>query len=167
MLSTPITPSANVSRPLSPTGSRPSQAHCHSRASSSGSVTSSAAVPYDSTDIDGLRSPIPATKSLPLSNSVSQATWSLADFTAFLLSSDNGPFPSYESGIHQDMTRPLCEYYMNSSHNTYLVGNQVVGESTVEGYIRALLNGGRSVEGDCISSYATLVAPSLLEWLIS
>ncbi|KAG9121312.1 Phospholipase C [Ceratobasidium sp. 392] len=70
--------------------------------------------------------------------------WTLDDFSAFLLSADNAAF----GDTSHDMTRPLAEYYISSSHNTYLVGHQLVGESTIEGYIRALSCGCRSVEVD-------------------
>ncbi|ANB12959.1 phosphatidylinositol phospholipase C [Sugiyamaella lignohabitans] len=49
----------------------------------------------------------------------------------------------------EDLTRPLNEYLISSSHNTYLLARQVAGPSSVEAYIRALQNGCRCVEIDC------------------
>ncbi|PVG01669.1 hypothetical protein CPB86DRAFT_812298 [Serendipita vermifera] len=72
----------------------------------------------------------------------------LDGFTAYLMSSDNAPFADGHLGIHQDMNRPLSDYYISSSHNTYLVGHQLVGDSTIEGYIRVLLHSCRCVEID-------------------
>lgn len=69
-------------------------------------------------------------------------------FAAFLLSPAYnpallGPTPGYS------LDRPLNEYFCSSSHNTYLLGRQVRGESSVEGYIRVLQRGCRCVEIDC------------------
>jgi phosphatidylinositol phospholipase C delta len=68
--------------------------------------------------------------------------WTLDSLTEFLLSAENS------QGNKQDMTRPLPEYFISSSHNTYLVGEQWRGESTVEGYIRVLLAKCRCVESE-------------------
>ncbi|CAE6469225.1 unnamed protein product [Rhizoctonia solani] len=67
-----------------------------------------------------------------------------AEFTAFLTSAANDPVKT----IPEDETRPLNEYYISSSHNTYLVGHQLYGASTVDGYRNVLLRGCRSVEID-------------------
>ncbi|KAF6758093.1 1-phosphatidylinositol-4,5-bisphosphate phosphodiesterase 1 [Ephemerocybe angulata] len=72
----------------------------------------------------------------------------LEGFTSFLFSSDNSAFAEQGKAVWQDMTRPMAEYFISSSHNTYLVGHQLVGVSTIEGYIRALLHSCRSVELD-------------------
>lgn len=38
-------------------------------------------------------------------------------FTSFLLSSDNMAFSEKQLRVCDDMTRPLCEYFISSSHN--------------------------------------------------
>ncbi|KAH6601234.1 hypothetical protein BASA50_001758 [Batrachochytrium salamandrivorans] len=70
-------------------------------------------------------------------------------FSAFLISARNSILKKSHQAIFQDMTRPLCDYFINTSHNTYLLGDQLTGESSVEGYIRALQRGCRCVELDC------------------
>ena len=89
-------------------------------------------------------SPPPQSPAEPVSTTLNHETGVLTSqaFTSFLLSPDNTAFKDEKD----DMTRPLPEYYISSSHNTYLVGHQLVGESTIEGYIRALLHSCRSVE---------------------
>ena len=47
------------------------------------------------------------------------------------------------------MDYPLPQYYCNSSHNTYLLANQLTGESSLQAYINAFMKGCRCVELDC------------------
>ncbi|KAM0389436.1 hypothetical protein ACHAQC_008746 [Fusarium culmorum] len=50
---------------------------------------------------------------------------------------------------YQNLDRPINEYFISTSHNTYLLGRQVATRSKLEGYIEALSKGCRSVEIDC------------------
>lgn len=74
-----------------------------------------------------------------------------AAFVAFLTSEDNEVIQPEPQNIVLD--RPMNEYYISSSHNTYLLGRQVAGQSSVEGYISALARGCRCVEVDCWDGY--------------
>jgi len=72
-------------------------------------------------------------------------------FAAYLCSPKyNSPMNAvHEKTIYQDMTQPFPHYFIASSHNTYLLGDQLKGESSVQAYINALLKGCRCVELDC------------------
>ncbi|TDZ40040.1 1-phosphatidylinositol 4,5-bisphosphate phosphodiesterase 1 [Colletotrichum spinosum] len=70
-----------------------------------------------------------------------------AAFAAYLTSTVN--VPVHKEPKEYTLDRPMNEYYISSSHNTYLLGRQVAGFSSVEGYISALARGCRCVEVDC------------------
>ncbi|XP_032134101.1 1-phosphatidylinositol 4,5-bisphosphate phosphodiesterase delta-4 isoform X2 [Sapajus apella] len=73
---------------------------------------------------------------------------SMDGFLSYLCSKDGDIFNPACLPIYQDMTQPLNHYFICSSHNTYLVGDQLCGQSSVEGYIRALKRGCRCLEVD-------------------
>ncbi|KAI1745988.1 phosphatidylinositol-specific phospholipase C [Xylaria scruposa] len=66
---------------------------------------------------------------------------------SYLVSKDNDHLMREPADYALD--RPVNEYFISSSHNTYLIGRQVADVSSVEGYIMTLLRGCRSVEIDC------------------
>lgn len=70
-----------------------------------------------------------------------------AAFSAFLSSTHNNI--QTLKATEGKLDRPLNEYFISSSHNTYLVGRQVAGNSSTEAYIRALQRACRCVEIDC------------------
>lgn len=47
------------------------------------------------------------------------------NFHLFLTSSLNHAFNPLHSTVYQDMNQPLAHYFIESSHNTYLEGDQL------------------------------------------
>ena len=75
-------------------------------------------------------------------------------FEAYLISMENEIFdPAAERFDAACMNRSLSEYWINSSHNTYLTGDQFQSRSSVEMYMNALHRGCRCLELDCFDGY--------------
>ncbi|XP_041830274.1 1-phosphatidylinositol 4,5-bisphosphate phosphodiesterase epsilon-1 [Melanotaenia boesemani] len=85
------------------------------------------------------------------SSTMRQMGWmSFEGFARFLMDKENFASRNEESQINpEELQYPLSYYYIESSHNTYLTGHQLKGESSVELYSQVLLQGCRSVELDC------------------
>lgn len=80
-----------------------------------------------------------------------ELTWTCEEFNLFL----NSKYLCYTKEAFRRegyYSHPLSEYYILSSHNTYLTGRQFAGESSVSGYVRALQRGCRCVEIDIWNS---------------
>ncbi|OEH77675.1 phosphoinositide phospholipase piplc [Cyclospora cayetanensis] len=55
----------------------------------------------------------------------------LLGFNTLLCSSANSLMDPQRQMLHQSLSHPLCDYWINSSHNTYLCGDQVQSAAVV------------------------------------
>ncbi|OQS02909.1 phospholipase C-eta2 [Thraustotheca clavata] len=76
------------------------------------------------------------------------ATDSYLDLCRYLTSPENAWFELEKIPLYQDMNLPLSNYFISTSHNTYLEGDQLQSNSSVHRYISVLLQSCRCVEID-------------------
>lgn len=92
-------------------------------------------------------------------SNISQMVLFSAGFTNYMRSPAGDIFNPDHYSVNQDMKQPLCNYFIASSHNTYLMGDQLMSQSRVDMYAWVLQAGCRCVEGQHVHSLSTLYHP--------
>ncbi|XP_075997478.1 1-phosphatidylinositol 4,5-bisphosphate phosphodiesterase eta-2 [Genypterus blacodes] len=85
----------------------------------------------------------------PCPENLQRLVMGIDGFTNYMRSPAGDIFNPDHNQVNQDMTQPLCNYYISTSHNTYLTGDQLLSQSRVEMYAYVLQAGCRCVEVDC------------------
>lgn len=78
---------------------------------------------------------------------------SFEGFARYLMDSANSAIDLNDNEAGQDLDQPLSRYYVATSHNTYLVGHQLKGLSSVQLYREV---GARNTEDSLISLYSSV-----------
>ncbi|KAH8667098.1 PLC-like phosphodiesterase [Xylariales sp. PMI_506] len=76
------------------------------------------------------------------------ATKEELDFNGFLHYMTSTAASALAPPLEQDLSWPLSSYFISSSHNTYLTGNQLYSDSSTDAYKNVLLRGCRCIEID-------------------
>uniref|UniRef100_A0A8C8RM00 Phosphoinositide phospholipase C n=1 Tax=Pelusios castaneus TaxID=367368 RepID=A0A8C8RM00_9SAUR len=85
----------------------------------------------------------------PCPENKQQGALGIDGFTNYTRSPSGDIFNPEHYQVNQDMTQPLSHYFITSSHNTYLMGDQLMSQSRVDMYAWVLQSGCRCVEVDC------------------
>ncbi|KAM9859333.1 1-phosphatidylinositol 4,5-bisphosphate phosphodiesterase eta-2 [Aulostomus maculatus] len=85
----------------------------------------------------------------PCPENLQRTVLGIDGFTNYMRSPGGDIFKPEHNEVNQDMTQPLNNYFIATSHNTYLTGDQLLSQSRVEMYAYVLQAGCRCVEVDC------------------
>uniref|UniRef100_A0A7N4P4H5 Phosphoinositide phospholipase C n=1 Tax=Sarcophilus harrisii TaxID=9305 RepID=A0A7N4P4H5_SARHA len=85
----------------------------------------------------------------PIKEAKKQHQMTIEGFIRYMNSDDCLLFKKDCTHVYHDMTRPLNDYFISTSHNTYLISGQLIGPSDLWGYASALVKGCRCLEIDC------------------
>ena len=76
---------------------------------------------------------------------VANKDWGFDDFLRYMTSPSANAIAPHQT---QDFSYPLSSYFVSSSHNTYLTGNQLSSDASTDAYKNVLLRGCRCIEVD-------------------
>ncbi|XP_075753864.1 1-phosphatidylinositol 4,5-bisphosphate phosphodiesterase zeta-1 [Pelodiscus sinensis] len=100
-------------------------------------------------DADETRASQLIAKYEPIEEAKNKNEMSFEGFLRYMNSYECELYRKEHRRIYQNMNYPLRDYFISSSHNTYLISDQLLGPSNLWGYSSALMKGCRCLEIDC------------------